>query len=464
VELNITPGASRETRQGRRSWARLVGTTAAVLAVGAATVTLTGPAEALDTAHIGAADASGFPAYYTDDAGTSLQLCIDGGANCGGATATDDGAGGPGISVAPDGEGFYWSADVTLNSARGSLHIVLAHEGAWASATQPIVFDRTRVRGTLSKAGTYRLLTPYGTTKVVADADGIVNQTADPFCALAAGGACSPRMTNWLRAVNAPVGYVGNSVAETRFTGGTVRNEFVLQAPNGSVIGRQPRAILMGKLAAGPAAVLSSDSVDFGNTDKVAHRSVGLKNQGTAALSLQNISVAGANTIKVDPTGCAARASLASGASCAVNLTYRPGKLKTSKATLVVNDNTIVGAHRVPVKAMTSSEFSARRAVSFKPVKVGSRSNTRRVVVTNTGVQPLRIKGIALNGSGARSFERRSGQAPVCAKGSVIKPRSSCGLYVGFAPKSFGAKTASLTVRTNAASSPDQVRLTGRGR
>jgi hypothetical protein len=210
--------------------------------------------------------------------------------------------------------------------------------------------------------------------------------------------------------------------------------------------------------------VLSSNAVNFGNTTKVVHRSVGLKNQGTAPLTLQSITVPGANTIKVDPTGCAAQASLASGASCAVNLTYRPGKLQTSKATLVINDNSTAGVHRVPVVAATSSEFSAPNALRFNAAKVGSSSNTRRVVVTNTGVQPLRVKGISITGSGARSFQRRSGQAPACAKGSVVRPRASCALYVGFAPKSFGAKTANLSVRTNAPSSPDVVRLTGRGR
>jgi hypothetical protein len=457
VELNMTPGASRETRQGRRSWTRHMSAAGAALALGAASLAMTVPAQGLDPANTGVADADGFPAHYTDNSGTSLQLCVDTTANCLGAVPAD-------VSTAPDGEGFYWMATSTVSSPRGSIDLEFALEAAWIDVGQPTVFERTRVRGDLTP-GKYTLLTPYGSTRLSAVGTGQrnVNLTQDLSCALPGPG-CPPRLDNFLTSVSAPTGYLGDGSTATRVTGGTKRNELVLLNSKGAVIGRTGQFAVMGKLVDGPAAALSSHAVDFGNTAKVAHRSVGLKNQGTAQLSLQNISVAGANTIKVDPTGCAARASLAPGASCAVNLTYRPGKLKTSKATLVVNDNTIVGAHRVPVKAMTSSEFSARRAVSFKPVKVGSRSNTRRVVVTNTGVQPLRIKGIALNGSGARSFERRSGQAPVCAKGSVVKPRSSCALYVGFAPKTFGAKTANLSVRTNAVSSPDVVRLTGRGR
>jgi len=471
VKLTTVP--RRDTREAHqrqaRSWARRTGAVGAVLALGAASIALTVPAGATDTAHTGPAVTAlgGFPAYYTDDSGISVQPCVDASANCGGATALDDGAGGPGMAVAGDGEGFYWSADATLNTPRGSLQVITAQEAAWASPTQPIVFDRLRVRGHLNQSGTYTLLTPYGTKKFeagpVADQRNVFD-TEDLSCAMTVGGACAGHVTNWLRAVNAPVGFLGDSASATQFTGGTVRNEFVLKAPNGAVIGRTPRAIIMGKLADGPAALLSAGSVDFGNSAKLTRRTFTLTNQGTAALTLQSITVAGANTIKVAPTGCGGRASLAAGADCAVNLLYRPGARKVSNATLVINDDTIAGVHRIPVKAQTSSEFSARSAVNFKAVKVGSSSNTRRVVVTNTGVKPLKVKGIAINGSGARSFERRSGRAPVCTKGVVVKPRKACALYVGFAPKTFGAKNATLTVRTNAASSPDVVRLSGRGR
>ena len=418
----------------------------------------------LDSAHTGDADASGFPAHYTDDAGVSLALCVDGSANCGGATRTSDGAGGDGVDVAPDGEGFYWMASATLTSPRGTLDVEFAHEAAWGPAGEPIVFERTRIRGDLT-AGKYTLLTPYGQNRISPDGTGVrgVNVTQDRMCALP-GATCPPRLTTFLRSVSAPTGYLGDSVSSTLVTGSALRNELVLLDSKGAVVGRTKQFIVMGKLVDGPAAMLSDSAVDFGNSTSVVHRRIALENQGNTSLTLQGITMAGANTITVDPTGCAAATTLASGASCSVNLTYTPGTLKTSNATLVINDDTQAGVHRVPVTAATTSEFSAPTAVSFNPVKVGSQSNTKRVVVTNTGVLPLKIQGMAITGSGAKSFERRTGQAPVCAKGTVVKPRGSCALYIGFAPKTFGAKTANLTVQTNAASSPNVVRLSGRGR
>jgi len=70
-------------------------TAVAALAVGLATLAVTGPAQGLNTGKTGDPDATSFPAHYTDDLGTSLTLCVDGTAACGKATPASDGAGGP---------------------------------------------------------------------------------------------------------------------------------------------------------------------------------------------------------------------------------------------------------------------------------------------------------------------------------------------------------------------------------
>jgi hypothetical protein len=330
--------------------ARLVGMAVVALAVGAATLAVNGPAQGLNTNKTGDPDASGFPTHYTDDSGVSLQLCVDGSAKCGGATLDSDGAGGDGIAVAPDGEGFYWIATSTVKTSRGTIDVEFAHEGAWASATQPIVFDRTRIRGHL-RPGHYTLLTPYGQTRFSAEGTGVrnVNLTQDPGCAMARGGTCSKKMTNWLRATGAPLGYLGNGVTPTTVTGGTKRNNLVVLANNGSAIGRTGKFVITGKLADGPAALLSKSSVNFGKSNKAVHRSITLRNRGTASLALQGIRVVGTKAITLDKTGCATRTSVASGGHCAINLTYRPGALARSTGTLVVDDNTIAGVHRVPM-------------------------------------------------------------------------------------------------------------------
>ena len=322
-----------------------------MLTVGLTTLAVTGPAQGLNTRKTGDPDATGFPSHYTDNSGVSLQLCVDGTARCGGATATSDGAGGPGVAVSPDGEGFYWMAVATVRSPRGTINVEFAHEAAWASATQRIVFDRTRVRGHL-RPGKYTLMTPFGRTRFSAVGAGQrnVNLTQDPGCSLRRGGPCATRMTNWLRATGAPLGYLGNGASLTTVKGGTRSNNLVLHAANGKVIGRTARFAVTGKLAAGPAAILSTARVEFGRTSRVAHRTITLRNRGTARLTLQGVRLAGAKTIRLARNGCATRASVGSGAACRINLTYRPGPHRRSQATLVVDDNTIAGVHRVPIR------------------------------------------------------------------------------------------------------------------
>ena len=220
----------------------------------------------------------------------------------------------------------------------------------------PIVFDRTRIRGDL-RPGKYTLLTPYGQMKFSAVGLGArnVNETQDLGCAQAPGATatCSAKMTNWLHAVGAPVGYLGNSASFTEVRGGTFRNNLVLLDGKGQKLGSSARFQVVGKIAANePAAMLSTGAVMIGHSAKVVKRTVMLKNQGTAPLSLQGISVAGAKTFTVSPTGCAARTSLASGANCPINITYRPGLRRPTSARLLINDDTIAGIHRVPLKAL----------------------------------------------------------------------------------------------------------------
>ena len=246
------------------------------------------------------------------------------------------------------------TASINL-SATKAIDVEFAHEAAWLDATTPIVFDRTRIRGDL-KPGRYTLLTPYGQTKFSAVGTGQrnVNQTQDPGCALEAGAdaRCSAKMTNWLHAVGAPVGWLGNAASLTKVRGGTMRNNLVLLNSKGQKIGSTSRFAIMGKLADGPAAVLSTGAVMFGHTSKAVKRSVMLKNQGNAPLSLQGITLTGAKTFTLSPTGCAALTSLASGANCPINITYRPGLRRPTSARLLIDDDTIAGIHRVPVKAL----------------------------------------------------------------------------------------------------------------
>jgi len=460
VEPDITAGGGTRAKntwgRGRRRL-RIAGAIGGSLAVAAALLAVTAPVQAINNAKNGPLDARGFPAYFTDDSGISLAICEDGSANCLAATTAD-------LADTTDGEAFYWMATASVPSSRGTIDVEFALEAAFSAPNVPMVFERLRVRGDLTRPGTYTLQHPYGSTKIDAVGTGPrnVNFTEDIPCNVGARSTCNGPITNFLRANSSPAGYIGGGETLSRVTGGRLRNELVLRAPNGTVIGRTSQIAILGKVAPGPSAALSADSVDFGNAKTTRQRSVVVRNLGDAALNFSGIRMLGSNRIRVAPTGCGA--SLASGATCRVNLVYRPGAVRSASGTLVINDNSIAATHRVPVRATTTGVTSSQRRVRFRATNVGQRSGTRRIVVSNTGVRPMRIRSVRFSGGQARSFERSTGQAPRCSSGKLVRPRSACAIYVRFAPKNFGQKTTDLLVRTNNAVAVHRIVLNGRGR
>jgi len=447
----------------------LRGATAAALSalMGASALAAMAPAQALDPTGVGPRNPvqSGFPQYYTDDSGVALQLCVDGSAACGGATLTSDGAGGPGVNVAPDGEGFWWTATTSLSSPGLDIDIIFAAEAAWLSRTQAISFDRVRIRGHADRAGAIPVSTPYGVFTVTAGPPSDqrnVNFTEDIGCVAApcnfAAMTNDPaaHITSWITSTTPPAGYLGDSVTSEP---ATVAGAPATASAGGATTNRW---IVTGKLAK-PNAVSLPNRFDFGNVKKATTRSVTMINLGTAPRNLGRITLAGDKTItKLASSTCKATTVLNVGQRCKVNLRYKPGRAKRSTATLTINDD--AAARKVRVTALSAAQVKARNALQFKPVRSGASGKTRRIVVTNTGSLPLKIRAVSLGGRNAGSFDIRSGAPKVCSRGATVPPGKQCAAYVGFEPTGFGPKTASLKIRSNAVGGLQSIRLSGRAR
>ena len=210
-----------------------------IAAVAAAAV----PTYSLDTSHTGAVDSRGFPRHYTDDTGLKLKLCVDGTGRCLNAVRGD--------LVAPEGEALYWAATAPLRSRRGTVDVEFALEAAFNDRGRPIVFDRIRIRGHLSRAGRYVLQHPYGRTRfraITPREQRNVDHTIDSSCSIERNGRCRGRITNFLRSRNHPAGYAGFGERRTRVKGGTVRNHLVLRTRQGKVIARTSKLAVVGKI------------------------------------------------------------------------------------------------------------------------------------------------------------------------------------------------------------------------
>lgn len=92
--------------------------------------------------------------------------------------------------------------------------------------------------------------------------------------------------------------------------------------------------------------------------------------------------------------------------------------------------------------------------LSFAAQTVGTSSAAQAVTVNNTGNAGLSVSGVSLVGTDASQFT----QSNNC---SSVAPGASCTINVTFAPGSSGAKSASVSIASNATGSPTTITLSG---
>jgi hypothetical protein len=124
------------------------------------------------------------------------------------------------------GEAFWWAAEAEMNIGGEDVQLTLASEAAFAvdevKEGDQIAFGRIRVRGdeVFQPGATYLVTHPYGTLRLVADADGNINYTEDMGAMNANGNFDSlleAKIGPFLRwDEGAPAGYLGD--AETPHT------------------------------------------------------------------------------------------------------------------------------------------------------------------------------------------------------------------------------------------------------
>jgi hypothetical protein len=388
-------------------------------------------------------------------------MCDDGTGACLGSTPQ---------SLAPvDGENFYWIATAEMSSPGLDVSIEFAAEAAWLGPTDPITFDRLRIRGHADAAGDYVVTHPYGTTTVTVDdaaATRNINFTDDVGCA---GSPCdftemtsSPNahITDWIISDSAPAGRVGDGVTADTATVNGVPASVSVTGPAGSAATNE--FVVMGKIA--PANDLSAPAaVDFGNVAKAVTKTVRLRNLGTQPRTITKATLSASTTIsKLASSTCTPGRVLAVGGTCTVDLRYKPNGTKQSNETLTITSPQ--GNKAVRVTAQTAAVAAAPAQLRFDAVRAGGSGKTRRVVVSNKGSIPLQIGRVRLAGKNPGSFDIRTGAPKVCVRGATVRPGGECAVYLGFEPKGFGPKRASLKIASNALGGVHTTALSGSGR
>jgi hypothetical protein len=188
---------------------------------------------------------------------------------------------------------------------------------------------------------------------------------------------------------------------------------------------------------------------------------VTMKNAGTGALSISNVGVGGLNSADF-PLTKSCSTSLAAGASCTINVSFKPLATGTREAQIVTTDS--AGTQYVNLAGTGLATSSGTPAVSLPHTSIymgteflNTRSTPFLLVMTNSGSGSLLISGISVTGTNGTNFPLTHNCPASLAAGA------KCTLTIYFKPTATGTRTGSIVIKDNAGSGSQTVTLTGTG-
>jgi uncharacterized repeat protein (TIGR03803 family) len=209
-------------------------------------------------------------------------------------------------------------------------------------------------------------------------------------------------------------------------------------------------------ITGGPAITISPTSVNFGDgvlNKTSAAQTVTATNTGTATVDIDSITIGGDFAISANTCG----ATLDTGASCSVNVTFTPKALGPLTGTLTFTDNApnspqtvALSGTGVKVLPVTLTPASA----TYPKQKVGRTSKPKTFTLTNK--QPVTLTNIAISTTGDFAVSSTTCGASLAVKGK-------CTISVTFTPTETGTRTGKLQVSDSASNSPQVANLSGTG-
>ena len=213
-----------------------------------------------------------------------------------------------------------------------------------------------------------------------------------------------------------------------------------------------------------PVASLSTGSLTFANQNvgtSSAIQTATLTNTGNVTMIITSLGIIGtnpgdftqANNCPVSP------ATLAAGANCTINVTFKPAATGPRSAGISITDDAAGSPHGVSLSGTGAlpSITLVPAALAFGNQVTNTTSGAKTITLSNPGSGTLTISSVAITGANLSEFT----QTNSC--GSSVGPSGTCTISVTFTPATAAAKTASVTVTDNSAGSPHIVSLTGTG-
>jgi hypothetical protein len=198
-----------------------------------------------------------------------------------------------------------------------------------------------------------------------------------------------------------------------------------------------------------PSITLSPTSLIFANqsvnTTSVA-QAVTLSNAaGAGVLAVTGITFTGNAGDFAQTNNCGA--SLAAGATCTINVAFRPASSGARAATMAIaSSNPTALAVSLTGTGVAPAISPDNNAYQFGSITVGTTSAPQTMTLKNVGNAPLIINGFGLSGGNTLDFASTS----TCPIGGTGLPVGiTCTVSMTFTPKAIGSRSSILVVSSN---------------
>lgn len=200
-----------------------------------------------------------------------------------------------------------------------------------------------------------------------------------------------------------------------------------------------------------PDIALDPASIDFG-PQKVggvsAAETITIANDGSAALQVSSIVLAGADAMEFDlNSATCATAAVPVGGECEFTVAFEPATAGVQQAEVVIVSDDPGGPAEVPlVGSGTQPQISiAPVALDFADQALGTESEFLPFTIENDGDAALELAAIEKSGADAIDFAVYTAE---CAT-STLGPGESCKVWASFRPSELGERSAAVAVNSD---------------
>lgn len=192
-----------------------------------------------------------------------------------------------------------------------------------------------------------------------------------------------------------------------------------------------------------------------------------VSNSGNAALLINALLVNGAQAsefLLANGSTCSVGGSVAPNASCVLKLSFTPTTIGARNASLSIGHNAAGSPTAITLNgsgtALPQPAISLNAtSLNFAAQTLGSSSAAQSVSVSNSGSATLALSAFTLAGSAAADFV----QGGTCTATGSLAVGASCTVTFSFRPGAVGARSATLSLASNASNGAALLSLAGTG-